>query len=346
MKPPWSAKSLRAQLLSFFPESSNELSIHEIGALLPEPVAERTLRRWLAKYVESGQLERIGQKRASKYLLRKTEQTAARELDLDDSLNIKFLDDIPEQKKPHLLKQLRDLWTHTSTALEGNTLTLGDTHFVLEEGLTISGKPLKDHQEILGHARAIQLLYQSLNNPLGVPLCFELHKAIQTEIVLDIDKPNGTWKVQPNGTYTVAQNDQPMYLEYALPQHVPVLMGEVIRFLNSSSSQKLSLHEAHKTYAKIHAAIAHIHPFWDGNGRIARLLANIPVLKSGLPPIIIPKENRREYIQILATYELKAGQLNSESGAWPKPELLENFEAFCLRCYQTTLGIVQEYQSS
>jgi len=55
-----------------------------------------------------------------------------------------------------LLAQIRDLWTHGSTAIKGNSLTLGETKFVIEEGLTVSGKPLKDHQEVIGQARAQQ----------------------------------------------------------------------------------------------------------------------------------------------------------------------------------------------
>lgn len=66
----------------------------------------------------------------------------------------KFLSDLDKDLQKVLLIQLRNLWTHTSTAIEGNTLTLGETAFVLEEGLTISGKPLKDHQEVVGQIRA------------------------------------------------------------------------------------------------------------------------------------------------------------------------------------------------
>ncbi len=64
------------------------------------------------------------------------------------------LQHLDEDIRLALLRQVRDLWTHSSTAIEGNTLTLGETKFVLEEGLTISGKPLKDHQEVVGQARA------------------------------------------------------------------------------------------------------------------------------------------------------------------------------------------------
>jgi Fic family protein len=73
-----------------------------------------------------------------------------------------FLRNLDKDLQKALLIQLRNLWTHTSTAIEGNTLTLGETAFVLEEGLTIAGKPLKDHQEVVGHARAIDLVYDCL----------------------------------------------------------------------------------------------------------------------------------------------------------------------------------------
>jgi Fic family protein len=324
-------KQIRKQILAVFPQDDTSLSIHEIQSLVPEKVAERTLRRWLVDEVKKGRLLRSGQKRSTRYQLnlKRTPQT-----------KFAFLEGITESKQAAILKQLRDLWTHSSTALEGNTLTLGDTHFVLEEGITISGKPLKDHQEVMGHAGAIEILYQSLSEPVTPELCFALHKAVQTEIIYDIDKPYGAWKNRPNGTYTVAADDSPIYLEYALPQHVPALMNEVIDALNAISIDEVDLGNAHRLYAKFHAAIAHIHPFWDGNGRMARLLANVPLLKSGLPPIVIPAETRREYIQLLAAYERGVGQLDHKSGAWPLPHQLKEFEGFCLDCYQETRQIV------
>ncbi len=73
--------------------------------------------------------------------------------------NLKVLAGLDPDIRAALIAQVRDLWTHGSTALEGNTLTLGETKFVIEEGLTVGGKPLKDHQEVVGHARAIELIY-------------------------------------------------------------------------------------------------------------------------------------------------------------------------------------------
>ena len=73
-----------------------------------------------------------------------------------------FYEGLPTDLRDQLLKRLSAEWTHESTAIEGNTLTLGETHKVLELGLTIGGKPLRDHQEVYGHARAIDLIYESI----------------------------------------------------------------------------------------------------------------------------------------------------------------------------------------
>jgi len=70
-----------------------------------------------------------------------------------------FLNGLDNDIRAALIAQLRNLWTHGSTALEGNSLTLGETVFVIEEGLTVSGKPLKDHEEVIGHARGIDMVY-------------------------------------------------------------------------------------------------------------------------------------------------------------------------------------------
>ena len=189
----------------------------------------RTLRRWLSEWVEQGLIIRLGVGRATRYQFDATENN-----DTDPSIySFGFLRGLDGDLQRELLAQVRDLWTHTSTALEGNTLTLGDTHFVLQEGLTISGKPIKDHQEVLGHARAIELLYRCLQAPLTERIVFELHEAVQTELVTDIYKPNGAWKVEPNGTHMVAADGRQVFIEYAAPSSVPVLMTEIINFTNA-----------------------------------------------------------------------------------------------------------------
>jgi hypothetical protein len=328
--------ALREQLLSMLKYGTEPLSSSEISRDLGGEIPQRTLRRWLSEWVSEGVVTRLGNGRASRYQIAGTVDKAYPAT----PHSLTFLSGLDADLKISLLNQLRDLWTHTSTALEGNTLSLGDTHFILEEGLTISGKPIKDHQEVIGHARAIELLYQCLNEPLTESIVASLHQAVQTENVVDIYKPNGAWKVEPNGTYAISPNGEQVFIEYALPVFVPVLMAELIGLINTIEIPKLSLNNAHDYYAKIHMGIVHIHPFWDGNGRVARLIANIPLLKAGLPPLVIPSEARRSYIQILSSYQISTGQLNKQTGVWPNLDQLVEFSHFCASCYDKTKKLV------
>ena len=165
-----------------------------------------------------------------------------------------------------LLNQVRDLWTHTSTALEGNTLTLGETKFVIEEGLTVSGKPLKDHQEVMGHAWAIALIYAGLDGPITESRLFDLHRAVQSEIVTDIYKPYGAWKLEPNGTYAVTEDGRQPFVEYASPGDVPPLMTEWLAELNPLAVESLSETDAVEAYARLHLRFVHMLPFWEATG--------------------------------------------------------------------------------
>ncbi|NIA26711.1 MAG: Fic family protein [Desulfobulbaceae bacterium] len=328
-------KAQREAVLAELVRSSGPLSAVEILHRAESDLPRRTLRRWLSEWVEQGVITRSGVGRATRY---QSVAAAGEEATLASS-PMAFLRGLDSDLKRELLAQVRDLWTHTSTALEGNTLSLGDTHFVLQEGLTISGKPIKDHQEVVGHARAIDLLYKGLDQPLTEGIVFDLHNAVQTEQVTDIYKPNGAWKVEPNGTHMVTAEGRQVFIDYAMPSSVPVLMAEIIEFMNAIDIDDVypkgtwSAVTAQEYYSKIHMGIAHVHPFWDGNGRIARLMANIPLLKAGLPPLTIPGEQRRNYIQLLADYQLAVGQLDESTGVWPDESLLSEFNSFCESSY-------------
>ena len=317
--------ALQIIILSLLRSSEGPLSIADIARRSGTGINARTLRRWLSGWVEEEVLARSGKGRATRYEFIGQD---------DDVAEPGFLHGLDDDLRRELLAQVRDLWTHNSTALEGNTLSLGDTHFILEEGLTVSGKPVRDHQEVIGHARAIELLYFSLNEPLTADLVFALHKAVQTEAVTDIYKPQGGWKLEPNGTYAIGPDGQQVFIEYALPVDVPSLMLEVIEAINAADS--ITVDNAHEIYARIHMGFVHIHPFWDGNGRVARLLANIPLLRAGLPPLTVPQADRRQYIQLLANYQIGVGQLNRSSGVWPEPSKLGEFSDYCRDNYSST----------
>ncbi|WP_295384420.1 Fic family protein [uncultured Thiodictyon sp.] len=259
--------------------------------------------------------------------------------------DLKAFDGLDPDIRAALLAQIRDLWTHGSTAIEGNTLTLGETKFVIEEGLTVSGKPLRDHQEVMGHARAIELIYRWLDLGFTQDRLFDLHRAVQTEMILDIFKPFGAWKLEPNGTYAVTADGRQTFIEYAAPRDVPALMTQWLAELNRLSQENLSEVDAIAAYARLHLGFVHIHPFWDGNGRMARLLANVPVLRSGHLPVVIDVQDRKRYIDTLAEYQLSAGQLNPQDGVWPSQDLQGPFMAFCEESYAPTRALVCQAQA-
>jgi Fic family protein len=255
-----------------------------------------------------------------------------------------FLKDLDNDIREALLVQLRNLWTHTSTAIEGNTLTLGETAFVLEEGLTISGKPLKDHEEVVGHAKAIDLVYDFIRrkSDLTEKDLFDLHKAVQTERIIDVYKPVGAWKVEPNSTVIVSGDDQIIF-EYASPKDVPELMQSWLAlFQNTCKEKTLNREEALTAYVFLHVSFVRIHPFWDGNGRMARLIANVPVIRAGFPPIIIPKERRKEYIDALSEYHLAAGTVTARSELLPEVNKLDKFKRFCAESWSESIKLVDE----
>jgi len=255
---------------------------------------------------------------------------------------VEFFENLDSDIKAALKAQLRDLWTHTSTAIEGNTLTLGETKFVIEEGLTVSGKPLKDHQEVVGHARAIDLIYAMVGRTeIRDTDLFELHKAVMTQTVVDVYKPFGGWKKEPNGTYFFNEKTQQQdFYEYASPAETPALMEKWMDVFNQRIAVQQSREEALSIYSELHVSFVNIHPFFDGNGRVARLVSNIPVLKSGHPPILIPLEKRKAYIDILFQYQIEAGVPNADKELIKQGVSLDQFKAFCSESWKKSLDLV------
>ncbi|MGE0047723.1 MAG: Fic family protein [Acidithiobacillus sp.] len=257
----------------------------------------------------------------------------------------RFTDNLDPDVRDILLSQIRNLWSHTSTALEGNQLSLGDTAFLLEEGLTISGKSLKDHQEVVGHARAIDLIYGLLESHRKILAqdLFDLHRAVQTDVVVDIYRPIGKWKNEPNFTSYVGQDGKQHWREYPHPQHIPQLVTEWLEHLNAPLQQADGDRCLPGKYADLHLEFVTIHPFFDGNGRLARLLANLPVLKAGFPPIVVPAEARRPYLATLSEYQETIPHLAELTclDELPENSQRERFRELCRGFWEETLELVK-----
>ena len=216
-------------------------------------------------------------------------------------------------EKEELLKQLKIGWTYNSNAIEGNTLKLGDTAFVIEYGLTVKGKPLREHNEVIGHAKAIDLIYEYIEQDSFTPkMLFVLHKAIITEIIIDTEAPMGAYKVVENGRYIHIDN-RATYLPYPHPNDIEHLMGLWFNEFGDISVTLEDFDTCVRQYTDMHISFTSIHPFFDGNGRLARLVANIPLLKNGFLPIIVSSDDRQEYIELLSAYNLKAPILNNKT---------------------------------
>jgi len=240
-------------------------------------------------------------------------------------------------------------WTHGSTGLEGNTLTEGDTQLILSQGLTISGKSLREHQEVHGHAEAIKLMEMWAKQPsnLSIARLHELHRAVQTGIVIDIYAPVGSFKVEANGTQAIQSQGSSVWHEYAEPIHVNKLIKVWLQDLKmtlSSLPSKPNNRDLVKAYSTTHLGFTSIHPYADGNGRIARLLANLPMLESGKPPLTINPKKRKNYMTLMGDYTLARGLvLPDDPLVMEGPEKIA-LEEFFLDEWKSSLDLLAEFR--
>ena len=256
-----------------------------------------------------------------------------------------FLDGLGEVRKDELLRQLRAVWTHDSMAIEGNTLTLGDTMAVLEYGLTVKGKPLKDHQDIVSHAKGVDFV-RTLIGKIRIEEAdlFTLHRIVMGEPTTDIYRPVGGWKREDNGTYGV-EDGKSVYMSYASANDTPALMAHWRDAFNTllRTTSAATETEALEAYLFAHVSFVRIHPFFDGNGRLARLLANIPVLAAGFPPIVVPSEARLDYIRELWNYQRAVGVVTlANRDLLPEPERLDGLRRLARDWWRVTLDLVAE----
>lgn len=190
----------------------------------------------------------------------------------------------------NMLKQIREYYkiglTYSSNALEGNSLTESETKVIIEDGITIGGKPIRDHYEALGHSEAYDLMYKLSKNSVFTEANIKrLHHLFYYRID---EKKAGKYrkeKVFISGS------------KYSLPrpEDVPALIGKFIAGLEKMQKKYHPVEYA----ALVHKEFIFIHPFIDGNGRVARLLMNLVLLQKGYVIALISPALRAEYISCL-----------------------------------------------
>ncbi len=182
-------------------------------------------------------------------------------------------------------------YTHNSTAIEGNTLSLIETKVLLEDGISIGGKALREIYEAVNHRKAFRYVKECIGK--GLPLDEAKVKDIHALLMENI---------QVGGVYRNAQ----VYISGA--QHMPPppqLMYQPVKEFYADLSWKGRELNPVELAAWIHAEFVKIHPFTDGNGRTSRLIMNYQLMTDGFPPVSIAKEDRLEYFKTLEAYAVE-----------------------------------------
>lgn len=190
------------------------------------------------------------------------------------------------------LKNIYDIdLTYNSNAIEGSTLTYSETKLILNEGLTIGGKKMNEHLEVINHKDALDFI-ESISHLKSNEIQLKDIKDIHYLILKAISTADaGKYRVKQVG---VRKSDGTIY-HFTEPLKVSDAMDEFISWLQTSSKDIDPIELAMLAHYKF----VTIHPFIDGNGRTARLLMNLILIQNGFPPAVIKVTNRVEYIQAI-----------------------------------------------
>jgi len=178
-------------------------------------------------------------------------------------------------------------WTYNSNSIEGNSMTLQETYLVLNDGMTVKGKPLREHFEVNNHHKALAFLYKIVaeKKELSASIILDIHRFMLNNIE---DLYAGRFRnagVRIQGANFVPPNAAKVY----------DLFDELILFVQKNPLA-LNVIELATVF---HHRFVHIHPFFDGNGRTVRLAMNLILLNAGFPPAIILRNDRKKYYSAL-----------------------------------------------
>ncbi len=221
------------------------------------------------------------------------------------------------ENQQRLDRKVRLEWNFNSNHIEGNSLTYGETELLLIFGNTKGQHEIREFDEMRGHDIALKLIQDLANdNERGLTEAFirQINKTILKEpFYKEAETPDGqvTRKLIKIGEYKSHPNHVKLVtgemFYYASPQETPAKMFDFMNWYNEASLNKI-FHPI-EVAAELHYNFVCIHPFDDGNGRIARLLMNYHLLKNELPPVIIKSADKRNYL--FALHEADTGNIEA-----------------------------------
>lgn len=195
-------------------------------------------------------------------------------------------------------------WNYHSNAIEGNSLNFGETKSFLLHGITAAGKPLKDHLDLRGHNEAILALEDIIKEerPISEHFIRELHQVIlvedsynpaQTPDDLPTRKKIKVGQYKSTNNHVQTSTGEIFY--FASVEETPAKMNDLIEWLREHKEQENPVVVA----ALFHYKFIVIHPFDDGNGRLARILMNFILMRAGFPPVVIKTKEKEAYFRAL-----------------------------------------------
>jgi Fic family protein len=196
---------------------------------------------------------------------------------------------MPKSAVQKLREKFQIEMTYNSNAIEGNSLTLKETFLVINEGITVKGKPLKDHLEAKDHHAALEYLYDLIDKDKKHTISEMLIRNLHQIIIQETDKEWAGRYRNANVIIGGAEHTPSDALQ------VPQKMRDLIIWLNSQKGKTNIIELA----ALLHHKLVYIHPFFDGNGRTARLTMNLLLMQAGYPLVIILKNDRKKYYDAL-----------------------------------------------
>ena len=191
---------------------------------------------------------------------------------------------LPPSVLDKIQQQMEVEYIYNSNAIEGNTLKLRETQLILERGITIGGKSLREHLEVRNHPKAIEYIQKLTKRSLRVQDILLLHQIIMK----GIEKDAGRFRTAEIRIAGADFTPPPAY-------DVPHLITQLVDWYNMNPDELRPIELA----AILHYKLVHTHPFHDGNGRVSRLLMNFALIRNGYPPASILNVDRKKYYDVL-----------------------------------------------
>ncbi|MCO5937169.1 Fic family protein [Mucilaginibacter sp. RB4R14] len=208
--------------------------------------------------------------------------------------------------------KLRLEWNYTSNSMEGNSLTKRETRTVMIDAIDVNGKPLKDIQEMKNHDKVVSTIMRMGKGELNMSesRIKEIHTGIMYEENPENQKYIGQWKNADNYMY----NNEGERYDFVPHDHVSQRMHELVNWTNDEKEkiardQKGAIHPV-SLALKFHLDYLNIHPFYDGNGRTARIFTNLILISYGYPPLYIKETEKKNYYKYLTDIQSYGGDTN------------------------------------